>query len=317
MVFGGLTLCAVLLTGLFSACGKRADRLSAQTLQSDTTVKVSALDDQTPVLPLPVVPATLRTPQERAAYILAHFWDSLEFADTSLSHRSDFMEQSFVNFLSVFPYAEPSDAQASVTALMQRAQSDTGAYRLLVNLVEKYLYEPNSPMRQEDYLIWFLEDITRTPVLNMLEKRRPGMLLTAARKNRPEHAAADFGFLTREGRRQTLYNTPGERTLLIFYDPLCEHCSEILEELRNSPALSSALRKGTLSVLAIYADGKRAAWDSTANQLPATWTVGFDLSGNIRHGLYALPAMPSLYLLDQNKTVLLKDAPLSEILSHL
>lgn len=295
-----------MLTVLFSACGKRADRLSAQTLKSDT-----------PVLPLPVVPATLRTPQERAAYILTHFWDGLDFADTSLSHRSDFMEQSFVNFLSVFPYAESSDAQASVTALMQRAQSDTGAYRLLVNLVEKYLYEPNSPMRQEDYLIWFLEDITRNPVLNLLEKRRPDMLLTAARKNRPGHAAADFSFLTREGRRQTLYDTPGERTLLIFYDPLCEHCAEILEELQNSTALSSALRKGSLSVLAIYADGNRAAWDSTANLLPATWTVGFDLSGNIRQGLYALPAMPALYLLDPNKTVLLKDAPLPEILSHL
>lgn len=270
-------------------------------------------------LPMPEVPASLRTPSERAAFVLAHFWDGLDFADTVRSRRPDFMEQYFVDFLSVMPYAEPSAAQAGVKALMRRAERDTAAYRLVAGLAEKYLYEPNSPMRQEDYLIWFLEEITRTPVLDALEKRRPALLLSAARKNRPGRPAADFTYLTRGGQTRTLYGTPSaERLLLVFYDPLCEHCAEILGELQRNAAVTAALRNGTLSVLAVYADADRAAWDSTAPHLPAQWQVGFDFRGDIqRHGLYGLPAMPVFYLLDARKTVLLKDASLPEIIAHL
>lgn len=288
------------------------------TAQTADTVESMATGGM-PVLPMPEVPASLRTPSERAAFVLAHFWDGLDFADTVRSRRPDFMEQYFVDFLSVMPYAEPSAAQVGVKALMRRAERDTAAYRLVAGLAEKYLYEPNSPMRQEDYLIWFLEEITRTPVLDALEKRRPALLLSAARKNRPGRPAADFTYLTRGGQTRTLYGTPSaERLLLVFYDPLCEHCAEILGELQRNAAVTAALRNGTLSVLAVYADADRAAWDSTAPHLPAQWQVGFDFRGDIqRHGLYGLPAMPVFYLLDARKTVLLKDASLPEIIAHL
>ncbi|MDE7149142.1 MAG: DUF5106 domain-containing protein [Bacteroidales bacterium] len=286
---------------------------------ASVSASVSVPVDCLPELPMPEVPAALRTPAERAAFVLAHFWDGLDFTDTTRSRRLDFMEQYFVDFLSLFPYAEPSAAQAGVVALMRCAERDTDAYRLLAGLAEKYLYEPNSPMRQEDYLIWFLEEITRAPVLDALEKRRPAWLLSAARKNRPGMPAADFAYLTRDGRRQTLYGTPSaERLLLVFYDPLCEHCAEILGELQRTPSVTAAIRDGRLTVLAVYADADRAAWDSTKHRLPAGWQVGFDAPGDIqRHRLYALPAMPVFYLLDPAKTVLLKDASLPEIISHL
>ncbi len=326
-------VCAAGLSLGLSACGGRADAgLSAaglgfpvaaaggsagQAASADTAATVSAKG--MPSLPLPEVPAGLRTPAERAAFVLVHFWDGLDFADTAFSRRTDFMEQSFVDFLSVFPYAAPSAVQAGVSALMRRAERDTAAYRLVAGLAEKYLYEPNSPMRREDYLIWFLEEITRTPVLDALEKRRPARLLALARKNRPGMAASDFTYLTRDGRTQTLYGTlAAERLLLVFYDPLCEHCTEILNDLQRNAAVTAAVRDGSLGVLAVYADADRAAWDSTAPHLPAQWQVGFDLRGDIqRHGLYGLPAMPVLYLLDARKTVLLKDATLPEIIARL
>lgn len=322
--------CGLPFLVVLSACGGRAgsgqsvaglglpvaaaDGPTAQAADTAASVSAGAM----PSLPLPVVPASLRTPTERAAYVLAHFWDGLDFGDTLLSHRPDFMEQAFVDFLSVMPYAEPSAAQAGVSALMRRAERDTAAYRLVAGLAEKYLYDPNSPMRHEDYLIWFLEEITRTPVLGALEKRRPAMLLAFARKNRPGHPASDFTYLTRDGQTRTLYGTAARRLLLVFYDPLCEHCAQILDDLQRSTAVTAALRDGSLSILAVYADADRAAWDSTAPHLPAQWQVGFDFRGDIQHhGLYGLPAMPVFYLLDAHKTVLLKDASLPEIIAHL
>lgn len=57
---------------------------------------MNAQQNQTQDLPLPAIPATLRTPHERASYLLAHFWDSMSFADTLRSRNPGFMEQNLV-----------------------------------------------------------------------------------------------------------------------------------------------------------------------------------------------------------------------------
>lgn len=279
-------------------------------------VSVAALSEE---LPLPDVPAALHTPSERVAYVLAHFWDGLDFSvDTMRGRSRDFMEQNFVNFLSLFPYADTAALRSGVAVLTRRSACDTAVCRLVADLACQYLYEPNSPMRQEDYLIVFLEELLRTPVLPPADQYRAARLLASARKNRPGQPAADFAYLTRDGRPRTLSTTPGVRTLLIFYDPLCGHCAGILSALEEDGNVSRRAADGTLTVLAVCAEDDRAAWDSTKFRLPAAWTVGFDASGELqRRRLYDLPAMPALYLLDGDKTVLLKDASLPAVLGAL
>jgi hypothetical protein len=51
---------------------------------------------------------------------------------------------------------------------------------------------------------------------------------------------------------------------------------------------------------------------------PEEWYNGFDPNLVIRgEGLYNVRAIPSLYLLDQEKRVILKDAPENKMMSYL
>lgn len=276
---------------------------------------VEAAGSRPEELPLPQMPATLRTPLDRAAWLVCHFWDAMDFCDTLRSHNRDFMEQSFANFVSLFPHAPEESHAPAVAALMRAAESEPGAYAVLTEIAEKYLYEPNSPMYCEEYFILFLEEMMRTPVLDEVAKIRPRYLLEAARKNRPGMQAADFGYVARDGRRLRLTTTPGERLLLLFYDPDCDHCKEIIRALDGDRAFCEAVDRGLLTVLALYADGDRAAWERTKGELPADWIVGFD-TGEIRDGdLYVMGAMPTLYLLDGRRRVLLKDVPADYLLA--
>ena len=111
----------------------------------------------TPPLPLPAVPATLRTPHARAAYLLEHFWDAMDFGDTLRSRDERFVEQSLVDFLSLFPHADTAALAPAVQRLVRRAGADAEACLLVLRLAEKYLYTPGSPMRCEEYFIPFLE----------------------------------------------------------------------------------------------------------------------------------------------------------------
>ncbi len=265
---------------------------------------------QPPELPLPEVPVLLLSPESRAAYVVEHFWDAMNFEDISRSRNRDFMEQNFVNYISLFPLADTAVCRTSVVSLLRRAETDAAAYRLLVELAEHYLYDAGSPLMNETYYTWFLEEIIRSKQLKKSERIRPQQQLAVVRKNRVGTPAADFIYETPDGQRHTLYDTTDEYTLLLFYDPTCDHCKEIIDELRHDVYISLRTAGGRLRVLAVCVDVPRETWLRQRALLPADWTAGFDADDVIDGGeRYVLRAMPSLYLLDSDKKVLLKDVP--------
>lgn len=285
--------------------------------QPEIQAQSVAAPDSTLELPLPSVPTTLKTPTERANYIINHIWDAMDFRDTLRSHNQAFMEQNFSNFISLFPYAEEQPQRAAVAALLDKAEADSAAYVLLKNIAEKYLYELSSPMYSEDYYIIFLERYANSVILGEHGTLRPRRQLDAARKNRPGTTAADFTYTTRHGDSTTLYQTTAKGDLLLmFYDPDCEHCKEVMGELQANETLSNAIALGKITVLAIYSGDDRDLWKRTASSLPANWTVGYETGTLQENGSYVLRAMPTLYWLDSNKKVLLKDVPPMQ-LSHL
>ena len=279
---------------------------------------LSVVADSIPELPLPNVPTTLRTPGERANYIITHFWDAMEFGDTIRSHNRMFMEQNFSNFISVFPYAEEVVRQKAVETLLGKAETDSIGYVLLKDIAEKYLYEPDSPMMSEEFYILFLERFIKSPILGEHGALRLYRQLDAARKNRPGMTAANFSYTTREGTSTTLHQTDtnGE-LLLIFYDPDCEHCKEVTGELQKAKTLSEAIAAGKIKVLAIYSDEDHNLWKRTAGLLPKEWTVGYDGGTLQENGSYVLRTMPTLYLLDREKKVIAKDIQPAQLLNLL
>lgn len=280
-----------------------------------TSGSMSAQQNQTQDLPLPAIPSNLCTSHERAAYLLAHFWDDMDFADTLRSRHPVFVEQNLVNFISLFPHAQDQDRIVSVKKLMQCAEIDTTAYRLLAQLAEKYLYTPGSPMQNEEYFIPFLEEIVGSSLLDETEKSRWGFLLFAALKNRTGTLATDFAYLTPCGELQTLYTLPvAHRLLLLFYDPDCLHCWEIITALRTASRLQQLMKSGQLAVLAICVGEERDLWKHSLKDLPNRWFTGFDIGCIRKEERYLMSDMPVMYLLDEEKRVVKKEVSLHHLL---
>ena len=286
---------------------------------ADTLTVESSAAPEVPELPLPAVPATLCTPPVRAAYIIGHFWDAMDFSDILRSHDRDFMEQNFANYLSLFPIADTTALAPAVATLIGRARADAGALSLLAETAEKYLYEQDSPLFNEEYYLLFADALAAAPLRDYgrlrIEAQRAAM-----RKNRVGTVAADFSFETRDGKRLRLSEAaPGRRVLLLFYDPDCDHCMQTIAELSGSAPLNEAVARGDMAVVAVYAgfgSSARAAWRRTLDRLPAAWTVGFDSGTVYTRDLYVLRNLPALYLLDASRRVILKDAAPARLAEH-
>ena len=130
--------------------------------------------------------------------------------------------------------------------------------------------------------------------------------------------AADFAFSDAAGGMHTLYGIDAEYTLLFFSNPGCHACEDIIRVLGEQLSVGSLIASGRLAVVNVYIDEDLTAWYDYMSIYPDDWYNGYDPNGIIRSDvLYNVRAIPSLYVLDRDKTVLMKDAPDQRVFSFL
>lgn len=259
-------------------------------------------------LPTPVPPEGYNR-EEALNYIFYHFWDSLDRNDTTLLHDSDFIEQNFANYALFLSHTtDPVKRKEGIKNLMESLQSDTVAYNLMGTTAYHYLYDPNSPMYSEESFIPFMEVLETSPIVDAINKTRISFLLENARKNRPGTRAADFSFITREGKKTSLHSLPSENDiLLMFYDPDCDSCHDRISRMKKSEVLAELIDNGSLIVVAVYSGENREAWKNNAGDLPKNWIVGYEPGSLEDKELYYFRASPTFYLLNKDKQVINKD----------
>lgn len=123
--------------------------------------------------------------------------------------------------------------------------------------------------------------------------------------------AADFRFATEEASENRLLTyRPGEPLLLLFYDPDCSHCREVIAEL-------AAAEPGRLpQVLAVCIEASAKRWEQTRDALPKEWIRAYDRSDVLANDIYIIRSMPSIYLLDSDRRIELKNPTVSNLLSR-
>ena len=88
--------------------------------------------------------------------------------------------------------------------------------------------------------------------------------------------------------------------------------------IESSPEISALEKSGRLAVVNVYIDQEIDKWKSFAADYPSEWICGYDHNYIIRTDVtYNVRAIPSLYLLDCQKRVLLKDAPQDKVFERL
>lgn len=272
--------------------------------------------------PLPQVPLVLTSAEEQEAFLLSHYWDAYAAPDTLNDTDRRVVEQAFVTFADLLKHhaSMPETVRSAMGSFCgallkagRKAQAD------LAQLMDECLYNPNSRYYDETLYAVYLEE--RLATADHADPRRSAWTfkLDLIRRNSVGSRATDFVYYLPDGNRRSLYTTPvrGNRLLLVFYDPECHSCHDILVEMFADCTLNRALTDGRVTVLAVYTEGNSDVWRKYLDGMPATWLIAEDRRAVKDGALYDLKAMPTLYLLDAGRKVLLKDASFAEIRSEL
>lgn len=259
----------------------------------------------------------LTQPEERKAYLMAHYWDNFNFADTALVNNRNVAEQGAADYLAILADGTLTEEQVkgSLDGFCKGLEVQEHARKVFLQMMEDYLYNPNSPFHNEGLYALLLERMLKSEYVDEGRKSSLKFILDLISRNCPGRVATDFVYFLPDGSKRSLAQTRAKnnRLLLVFYDPECPSCHETMLEMVADGLLAEAVKTGKLTVLAVYTEGNQEVWKRTLSDLPQGWTVGSDHEAVKLGALYDLKAMPSLYLLDGTKKVLLKDAPYAKI----
>ena len=282
--------------------------------------------------PMAEVPRMMTDPGESLSWLCRHFWDRFTATDSLYVCDSvtvngvplPEVERQMGVFATLTEQISLLEGQKAVEAFYERLEAFQLTYpqsNLLpetVALASRYFYDPNSPVRSEDLYLPLARRLAASSLIDGQFRERYAWEAGMCALNPVGAPAADFVFVDSAGRRRTLYGVKAARTLLIFGHPDCKACRELMEAMEEAPGIRAQIADGGLKVVDVYIDEDIAQWKAHLPEYPAQWINGYDPAFAIRgEHLYHVRAIPSLYLLDSKKTVLLKDATPERVLQAL
>ena len=271
--------------------------------------------------PYPAIPDTLRSVEQRAGYLSEHYWDNYNFADTLLLKSKEVTEQGFVNFIDILNrfnldnaskgvahkdiaqkgitrkditrkditqqgIAQKDITQKGIVCFTRKAFSNTAAKERFENLIEHYFEDQLSPVRNDRVYLIFLEEMKNSPCFDETEKERIAFKIKTTNKNLPGDIAINFKFKDESGKEHQLSDYKDQKVILYFYDPDCENCHEV----------SAWLKQQTI---------------------PADIKVLKMIADNHISYMYSLKNMPTIFLLDKENKVILKDCTAQELIENI
>lgn len=264
--------------------------------------------------PMVTVPDEITDPQARAKYLGEHFWDYVDFATASEA----LVEQGLIDMASIFPLLNSETLISSMTALVKKAETSKEGLLMMLSLADKYLYGTASPLYNEAAYRGLLQSALISKALNKADKEPYQKQLVILEMNNEGSAAVDFDMQLVDGSKAKLSDIEAPVSILFFYAADNLDCKLQRFRLTQARLVNYLQRAGGIKIVAVCVEGDKAAWEKFRADSPKEWLHVFDASGKIKsENLYDLRTLPRLYLLDEQKTVLLKNTKADDIEQYL
>ena len=261
---------------------------------------------------LPNIPDTLTTKSQKANFLALHYWDNIDLNELILIGNEDISEQVFGNFIGIMP--DVTNQQEALDAFARHITLNDATHICFMTIARKYLANPQSHTYNENLYIKILESVIAIETLSPAYRDKYNYILAQQLKNRIGSVATNFDYRLRNGKSGCLHDIESPYTLVFFSDPSCSTCTIAKENLYNSPTVSAKCAEGYLTILSVCIEGKTDKWIETP--APNGWIDACDYDCIIYdEELYDIPQLPTLYLLDNEHRVVLRDVQV-EMIEH-
>ncbi len=247
-----------------------------------------------------------------------HYWDGVYFWDARLAYTTLFEDKIDKYFEQLVVPHQDSVIKELDRMLGPASINEEMTRFLLVKFVNRYLNQKY--MWEDAVFVHLFEKYFSQKKYSWLNDKGYKTITDRAYSlmaNLLGSPASDIELPDPSGKPTTLYELKGDYTIVVFWDPTCGHCKEVLPKLD-----SFYIAKWKAAGLKLFAvgketDGSKKDWlDFISERKLQDWTHVYNskaddkarIEANIPgySQLYDVQTFPTLYLLDKDKRIIAK-----------
>lgn len=263
---------------------------------------------------LPVVEAKIPF-DEQLLYLKTHSLDNVNFYDDGLIYSDAFTNKT-IEYLTYYRNPQlplellEKEFMAAVDTILNKAKVNEIVYthitEYLLDGFKKFGFDNVLNYIVENYVI--KDDLCLDQKLTSVLDRR----IQQSRYFKVGNTVPDIILPDSAGTEVELNKINAEKILIIFYASWCPHCQTLLPEVYK---LYKNQKKKNVEVLAVSIDTLRTDWLNFIRNNNLNWLNVFDLKGwdGKAASDYYLYATPTLFLIDQNKKLILNQPSIEEL----
>ena len=244
-------------------------------------------------------------------YFRAHFWDNYTLDDDRLLNAS-VLAQKTDDWMQVLP-ANLDSVKAHLDVLLKKATVNKSTKQALLRLILARFDEP-SYGGNETMLVYLFDQHVPTATAAGIDTAvwmRIDYKVNAYRPTLPGRIAPELKLTDKNGTLTSLYDFKAKYTLLYFFSPLCGHCQEVTPQIYEA---SLPYAEKGVRVFAVTTEIPEDIWKSYLAEKVPEWTCVLETEKPSQvEKIYATHTLPNVILLDENKKILIRRLPVSEI----
>lgn len=252
--------------------------------------------------------------KQTTKFLRENYWTGVDFQSDILLNTS-FLPLKVKKYVSLFDKKDPQAIDA-IKELLNKSSSNASTYQIVSDALYTYYSQSVDKNDYEDVLIFILQNALEQSFVPDWKKESIKQQILIYQKNSVGSKAANLSLKDTSDTEYRLNNVKSKYTILYFYDPECSNCTMITPKMKGWYYVDGPK---DATVLAIYINQNEQEWNKYIkdNTYPPRWINVWDKNESDKmREKYWIENLPAIYVLDENKNVILKNANFKQLISY-
>lgn len=253
----------------------------------------------------PIIPAGT-DPKDELKYVLDHFWDQYNFADTNQMY-SPALVNKVRTFFGIYQRAySPGNLEAAMKTGLDKLMSAAAGNEVLYQFLLEDIAQWAERSEFDEFFTYLTESyLAQASCTDEKKKGEFKELVESYQKTSPGKQVPEIVIPRDPKGALILSEIPSRYVLVVFWASWCPHCNDMLPKLQ---ILYDKYNRADLEIVAISVDQKKKEWEDAIQKSGYSWINYSELKGwdcSIAYD-YGIRATPTMILIDRKRTVIAK-----------
>lgn len=255
------------------------------------------------LFPYPQPPEGLTILRERCNFLVYHFWERADMK--KVFSQPEGLNRAFADWISFMPYCSADTARMSIKGLISQVSKDGKKLLAVADMAERNVFGDTAQFISEELYLPFAATAASSKKLSEADRNRFARDLRRINSSAIGQIMPTLTYTDIDGQLK-VFEADTVATMIVIAKAGDTDNTTASIRFSIDPATRTLMDEGRLAIAWFYDAPLDNAIRSELEKLPQNWTRGALPDAD---DYFKLRMSPAIYLLDDNKRVILKDRP--------